>query len=177
MVVVAGVETVTTEECAGSTTKEVRGGTTEGGGITAGVAAAVTIMVGIAAGGTLTIPGMVLRRMEVASMSRIGRNGSSETTSNSSNISSSSSRVTVVEDGRETPEEEDSGMAVGEEVRRMRESRVRWGMEVRRTRDRWNLCRRRRSERNVDLMVISGSGHGRKSWRPTSSPSVRSARS
>uniref|UniRef100_A0A8D8BI28 (northern house mosquito) hypothetical protein n=1 Tax=Culex pipiens TaxID=7175 RepID=A0A8D8BI28_CULPI len=172
--VVAGVETVTTEECAGSTMMEDRGGTTEGGEITAGVAAAVTIMVGIAAGGTLTIPGMVLRRMEGASMSRIDRNGSSETISN---ISSSSSRVTVVEDGRETPEEEDSGMVVEEGVRRMTGSRARWGMEVRRTRDRWNLCRRRRSERNVDLMVISGSGHGRKSWRPTSSPSVRSARS
>lgn len=134
--VVAGVGTVTTEECAGSTTMEDRGGITEDGGITAGVA--VTITVGIVAGGTLTIPGMVLRRMEVGSTSRIDHNGSSETTTNSSNISSSS-RVTVVEDGRETPEEEDSGMVVGEEVRRMRGSRARWRMEVRRTRDRWNL--------------------------------------
>lgn len=121
-----------TEQCGGSTTKEDSGGTTEDGGIT--VVVAMT-MAGIAVGEISTIHGMVQTR--VSTTSRIGRRNG-ETTSK---INSSSVTVMVVADGRETPEEEDSGM-VAEGVRRMTGSRVQWGMVVR-SRNRRNLHRHR----------------------------------
>lgn len=114
---VVGVETGRYESI---TTKEDSVGTMDGE-IT--VVTEATIMAGIAAGVTLTIPGMVQERG--TSTSRIGRRNRGETPTNSS----SCSIVTVVGDGRGTPEEEDSGM-VEEGDRKMTESKVPSGMVV-----------------------------------------------
>lgn len=117
-----------TEQCGSSTTKEDSGGTTDEGT----TIVAVTTMAETAAGGTLTILEIV--RTRVSTTSKTDYRSSGEIISNSNN-----SKVMAMVDGRETPEEEDSGM-VGEGVPRMIGSRVHWGL-VAMNRNEWKRHR------------------------------------
>lgn len=117
-----------TEQCGSSTTKEDSGGTTDEGTIIV----AVTTMAETAAGGTSTILEMV--RTRVSTTSKTDYRSSGEIISNSNN-----SKVMAMVDGRETPEEEDSGM-VEEGVPRMIGSRVHWGL-VAMNRNEWKRHR------------------------------------